>query len=88
MIVSSFDVTRGKPDPMPYLKGMEKAGVRPWEAIVVENAPLGVRAAVAAKIFTVAVNTGPLPNKMLSDEGANLVFDRMTDFGNEWERII
>ena len=88
MIVSSFDVTRGKPDPMPYLKGMEKAGVKPWEAIVVENAPLGVRAAVAAKIFTVAVNTGPLPNKMLSDEGANLVFDRMTDFGNEWERII
>ena len=25
MIVSSFDVTRGKPHPMPYLKGMEKA---------------------------------------------------------------
>lgn len=88
MIVSSFDVTRGKPDPMPYLKGMEKAGVNPWEAIVVENAPLGVRAAVAARIFTVAVNTGPLPNKMLADEGANLIFDRMPDFRDNWEKLV
>ena len=45
----------------------------PWEAIVVENAPLGVRAGVAANVFTVAVNTGPLPQKMLADEGANLI---------------
>ena len=73
---------------MPYLKGMEKAGVEPWEAIVVENAPLGVRAAVAAHIFTVAVNTGPLPNEMLSEEGANLVFSRMTEFDKNFEYLI
>lgn len=74
LVVSALDVTIGKPNPMPYLVGMEKAGVKPWEAVVVENAPLGVRAAVAAKIFTIAVNTGPLPDKLLSDEGANLIF--------------
>lgn len=85
MIVSSFDVTHGKPDPEPYIKGMAKAGVNPWEAIVVENAPLGVRSGVAAGIFTVAVNTGPLPDKMLADEGANLIFDKMTDFCDNWE---
>lgn len=85
LIVSSFDVTRGKPDPEPYLKGMEKAGVEPWEALVVENAPLGVRAGVAANIFTVAVNTGPLPDRMLSDEGASIVFDSMPDFCDNWE---
>ena len=85
MIVSSFDVTRGKPHPMPYLKGMEKAGVNPWEAIVVENAPLGVRAAVAAKIFTVAVNSGPLPKEMLAAEGANIIFDKMTDFNDVFQ---
>lgn len=84
MIVSSFDVKRGKPNPEPYLKGLAKAGVEPWEAIVVENAPLGVRAAQAARIFTVAVNTGPLPNKMLADEGADLIFNRMTDFRDRW----
>ena len=33
-IVSSMDVKHGKPDPEPYLMGLEKAGVQPWEAIV------------------------------------------------------
>lgn len=87
LIVSSFDVSHGKPDPEPYLKGMAKAGVEPWEAIVVENAPLGVRAGVAAGIFTIAVNTGPLPDSMLTDEGAAVVFSRMADFSDSWETI-
>lgn len=87
LIVSSFDVSHGKPNPEPYLKGMAKAGVKPWEAIVVENAPLGVRAGVAAQVFTVAVNTGPLPDHMLTDEGASIVFSRMTDFCDNWEQL-
>lgn len=87
LIVSSFDVSHGKPAPEPYLKGMDKAGVKPWEAIVVENAPLGVRAGVAANIFTVAVNTGPLPDRMLTDEGANLVFGSMPAFRDSWESL-
>lgn len=87
LIVASFDVSRGKPDPEPYIKGLEKAGVKPWEAIVVENAPLGVRAAVAARIMTVAVNTGPLPDKQLADEGASMVFGSMADFKNTWKEI-
>ena len=32
-----------------------------WQGIVVENAPLGVRAGSAANIFTVGINSGPLP---------------------------
>lgn len=88
MIVSSFDVKHGKPDPEPYLKGLAKAGVEPWEAIVVENAPLGVRAAVAARIFTIAVNTGPLPDTDLSAEGANLVFSCMPDLRDRWETFV
>lgn len=87
LIVSSFDVSHGKPDPEPYQKGLAKAGVEPWQAVVVENAPLGVRAAVAAKIFTVAVNTGPLPSDLLTAEGASLVFDRMTELRDNWEKI-
>lgn len=88
MIVSSFDVSHGKPSPEPYLKGLAKAGVEPWEAIVIENAPLGVRAGVAARIFTVAVNTGPLPDKMLSDEGASIVFDSMTTLRDHWDDFV
>ena len=72
---------------MPYLKGLEKCSAAPYEAIVVENAPLGVRAAVAAGIFTVAVNTGPLPDSALLDEGADLVFSRMTLFRDHWHDL-
>ena len=79
LIVTAFDVKHGKPHPEPYLIGMQKCGVKPWETIVVENAPLGVRAAVAAQCFTIAVNTGPLPDEMLAQEGANLIYPRMTD---------
>ena len=67
--------------------GLEKAGVQPWEAIVVENAPLGVRAGVAAGIFTIAVNTGPLPESALLDEGANLLFPSMQTFAEAWPQL-
>lgn len=87
LIISSFDVKRGKPNPEPYLCGLKRAGVIPWEAIVVENAPLGVRAGVAANVFTVAVNTGPLPQKMLADEGANLIFESMPSFRDSWDLL-
>lgn len=73
LMVTAFDVTNGKPHPEPYLTGLQKAGIRAEEAIVVENAPLGVEAAKAAGIFTVAVNTGPLPDSVLSDAGADIV---------------
>ena len=78
LIVSSKDVRHGKPNPEPYLLGLERTGLKPWEAIVVENAPLGVQAAVAAGIFTIAVNTGPLPESVLLQSGADLLFPSMT----------
>ena len=80
-LVTAYDVRRGKPNPDPYLMGLEKAGhLQPWEGMVIETAPLGVRAGVAARIFTVAVNSGPLPDSALTDEGADLIFSNMTDF--------
>ncbi len=97
-IVTAYDVTRGKPAPDPYLMGLQKVGaavvppvgvsLMPSEAIVVENAPLGVQAAVAARIFTIAVNTGPLPDEQLCQAGANLIFSRMTDLRDAWEPFI
>ena len=60
----------------------------PWEGIVVENAPLGVRAGVAAGIFTVAVNSGPLPDEALAREGANIVFSCMEDFRDAWDNLM
>jgi HAD superfamily hydrolase (TIGR01509 family) len=84
-IVTAYDVKRGKPYPDPYLMGLEKAGnLKPWEAIVVENAPLGVKAGVAARIFTIAVNTGPLEDDILKNAGANLVFPTMVSLAEHW----
>jgi beta-phosphoglucomutase-like phosphatase (HAD superfamily) len=54
---------------------------------VIENAPLGVRAGVDAGIFTIAVNTGPLDDEVLLNEGANLLFPSMQSFCNNWETI-
>ena len=86
-IVSSFNVKRGKPYPDPYLLALEKGGFKANEAIVVENAPLGVTAGVAAGLFTIAANTGPLKDNVLSDAGASLVFPSMQALCDEWDKI-
>lgn len=77
IIVSANDVKQGKPKPEPYEKGMLKGNALPYQTIVVENAPLGVMAGVAAGCFTIAVNTGPLPDSELSNAGAHIVFHNM-----------
>ena len=86
-MVTAFDVKHGKPHPEPYLMGLEKAGVSASEAIVIENAPLGVEAAHAAGIYTIAVNTGPLSPKVLLDAGADIVLPREGGFAQALEII-
>lgn len=87
LMVTAFDVKYGKPNPEPYLMALKKGGFLPNEAIVVENAPLGVQAGVAAGIFTIAVNTGPLPDEALLSQGANLLFHSMPDFNEHWKTL-
>jgi len=86
-IVSSKDVAHGKPAPDPYLMGLRRAGCAASEAVVVENAPLGVQAARAAGIFTIAVNTGPLPDEALWREGANRLFPSMQALSDAWPEL-
>jgi beta-phosphoglucomutase-like phosphatase (HAD superfamily) len=52
---------------------------------VIENAPRGVEAAVAAGIFTIAINTGPIPEKILADAGANIVLPSMEALYTNWK---
>ena len=98
LMVTAFDVQYGKPNPEPYLMGMEKyrktlspalreEALSASSFIVVENAPLGVQAGVAAGVFTIAVNTGPLPDEVLLSQGANLLFHSMQEFCDEWEKV-
>ena len=88
-ITTAYDVKRGKPAPDPYLTGLQKAGgLQPNEAIVIENAPLGVRAGHAAHIFTIAVNTGPLANEELLGAGADLIFPTMVELSCCWQKLV
>lgn len=43
VLVTSDDVTNGKPDPEPYLKGAQGLGFRPEECLVIEDAPAGIQ---------------------------------------------
>ena len=47
VLVTSDDVTNGKPHPEPYLKGAKKLGFRPAECLVIEDAPAGIQSARA-----------------------------------------
>lgn len=87
-MVCAKDVKYGKPNPEPYLMGMKKAGIENvWETMVVENAPLGVEAGHKAGCFVVAVNTGPLPDELLVNAGANLLFHSMEEL-SKWISVI
>ncbi|WP_094228294.1 HAD family hydrolase [Methanolobus psychrotolerans] len=56
-IVSGEDVKNGKPDPEPYNRAVEMLGLDKDNCFVVENAPLGVKAAKNAGLFCIGVPT-------------------------------
>ena len=70
LVISGTMVERGKPFPDPYLKALEDLGVKGTQVLVVENAPAGVTAALAAGCYCVALET-TLPRSHL--EGAHWV---------------
>ena len=54
--ISADDVTVGKPDPEPYLRGAAGLGVPATDCLVIEDAVAGVRAAEAAGAAVVIVD--------------------------------
>jgi sugar-phosphatase len=56
-LVAADDITRGKPDPEPYLLGARALGVDPAACVVFEDAPAGLQAGRAAGMRTVALAT-------------------------------
>jgi beta-phosphoglucomutase len=70
-VITSDDVRHGKPHPEPYLLALKKLRVNPSEAIVIENAPFGIKSAKAAGLRCIALETS-LPRKYLKQ--ADFVF--------------
>ncbi|MBO7938007.1 MULTISPECIES: HAD-IA family hydrolase [Streptomyces] len=56
-LVTADDVSRGKPDPEPYLLAARTLGVDPAACVVFEDAPAGLAAGRAAGMTTVALAT-------------------------------
>ncbi|MFF8658553.1 HAD family hydrolase [Streptomyces huasconensis] len=57
LLIAADDITRGKPDPEPYLLAAEKLGADPARCVVFEDAPAGLQAGRAAGMTTVALAT-------------------------------
>jgi mannitol-1-/sugar-/sorbitol-6-phosphatase len=54
-LVTADEVTRGKPDPEPYLKGAQLLGVKPADCLVIEDAPAGICSAHDGGMKAIAV---------------------------------
>ncbi|MGI0039723.1 MAG: HAD family hydrolase, partial [Nitrososphaera sp.] len=50
VLITADDVKKGKPDPLAFDTALKKLQLKPTQAVVVENAPLGVKAAKRAGV--------------------------------------
>ncbi len=66
-LVTIDDVSRGKPDPEPFLLGAKLLGAPPERCLVFEDAPAGLAAARAAGAKTVAVATTHAADELEAD---------------------
>ncbi|MEU6337227.1 HAD family hydrolase [Streptomyces cellulosae] len=66
-LVAADDITRGKPDPEPYLHAARLLGVDPADCVVFEDAPAGLQAGRAAGMTTVALATTHRAEELTAD---------------------
>lgn len=77
-IITSNDITHGKPHPEPFLKGAAMLGFRPEECVVFEDVPAGVRAGKAAGARVIAFTTTVQP-VALGEAGADWILNSCAD---------
>ncbi|MFD7166308.1 HAD-IA family hydrolase [Streptomyces violascens] len=66
-LISADDITRGKPDPEPFLLAAARLGVDPARCVVFEDAPAGLAAGRAAGMTTVALTTTHRAEELVAD---------------------
>ncbi|BCL19294.1 HAD-IA family hydrolase [Streptomyces tuirus] len=85
-LVAADDITRGKPDPEPYLLAARALGVDPAHCVVFEDAPAGLAAGRAAGMTTVALTTTHQAHELRADlivENLSALSALVTDQGVE-----
>ncbi|WP_236193291.1 HAD family hydrolase [Pseudomonas faucium] len=77
-VLVAEELARAKPDPLPYLTGLERLQSRAGQALAFEDSLPGVKAASAAGIFTVGLATTQTAERLMA-AGAKLVVDDFND---------
>ena len=66
------EVTKGKPDPEIFLRACEKLGVKPSEALVLEDSEMGIMAAYSAGIPVICVPDMKYPEETFAGKTAGI----------------
>lgn len=69
VLIAADDVSKGKPDPEPYLIAAKLLGMNPAECLVIEDAPAGIRAAHAGGMKAIGI-TSTYPASELQEADA------------------
>jgi mannitol-1-/sugar-/sorbitol-6-phosphatase len=77
-MVTSTDITHGKPHPEPYLKGAALLGFPAAQCVVLEDAPAGIRAGKSAAARVIALKTTASP-AALREAGADWIVNTCAD---------
>jgi sugar-phosphatase len=77
-MITANDITNGKPNPEPYLKGASALGFLPADCVVVEDAPAGIRAGKAAGSRVVGLTT-TVGKAEVREAGADWVLKNSAD---------
>lgn len=67
VIVTGDRVRRGKPHPDPYLTACRRLRIAPQRALIIENAPYGIRSATRAQAGVVLAVATSLPRRALAE---------------------
>ncbi|MFJ4345232.1 HAD family hydrolase [Pseudomonas sp. NPDC089401] len=77
-VLVADELARPKPDPLPYLTGLQRLEAVAGEALAFEDSLPGVAAASGAGIFTVGIATTQAPERLI-EAGAKLVVKDFND---------
>lgn len=66
-VITGDRIKQGKPHPQPYQTAFRLLGIKPSQAIVIENAPYGIRSARRAKAGLVLAFASSLPKSCLHE---------------------
>lgn len=84
VIITVDDVSKGKPDPEPYLLACRMLDVEPKCTLVIENAQLGIQSAKSAGCICYAIET-TLPKKYL--QNADKIFANHQEVHNSISQL-